>query len=124
MSEGSIELRRPVSVKVIMTPAFRAQLEAEALDTIARVDRNLSIIDAQSAPLSPPQEAERERLRALKGQLEWRMREVEGVEDGAELPFRDFEGRVTISVGDDFLQKVAQAEVVLHDWKVVEIRGL
>lgn len=124
MSTPSIEVRRPVSVKVVMTPAFREQLTAEALDTLARIDRNLSIIEGQTTPRGPQQDAEHDRMTQLKAQLEWRMREVEGVEDGAELPFRSFEGTVTISEGDDFLEKVAQAEIVLCDWKVVELRGL
>ena len=124
MAGSALEIRRPVSVKVIMTPAFREQLTAEARDTIARIDRNLSIIEGQSTPLEPQQEAERERMTQLKAQLEWRMREVEGVEDGAELPFRSFEGTVTLTEGDNFLEKVAQAEIVLHDWIVVEMRGL
>lgn len=124
MSGPSIEVRRPVSVKVIMTPAFREQLTAEALDTLARIDRNLSIIEGQATPRSPQQEAEHAHMTQLKAQLEWRMREVEGVEDGAELPFRSFEGTVAISEGDDFLEKVAHAEIVLRDWKVVELRGL
>ncbi|NDD26805.1 MAG: hypothetical protein EB084_00860 [Proteobacteria bacterium] len=124
MGASAIELRRPVDVKVIMSPGFREQLTAEARDTLARIDRNLSIIEGLPEPRDAQQETERARLLSLKAQLEWRMREVEGVEDGAELPFRSFEGTVTLAEGDDFLQKMGHAEVVLLDWKVVEIRGL
>jgi hypothetical protein len=118
-----VDLRRPVVVKVIMTPLFREQLLAEARDSIARIDRNLQIIDGQANPLTSQVQGDREQLATMKAQLEWRIREVEGVEDGAELPFRSFEGGVTIRPGDNFLEKMGRAEIVLRDWEVVEIRG-
>lgn len=121
--DAQIELRRPVVVKVIMTAPFRQQLVAEARDTIARIQRNLDIINGQSEPLTAEQQGMLEQFEAMKVQLEWRIRELEGVEDGAELPFRAFDTSVTLRRGDNFLEKMGQSEIVLRDWEVVEIRG-
>ncbi len=122
-SEPWIEVRRSVAVKVIMTESFRNQLITEARDAIARLDRNLELLDVQPALRSPEMVEQQEQASRMRAQLEWRIREVEGVEDGAELPYRSFEGGVRVKVGDNFLEKMGQAEIVLKDWEVVELRG-
>lgn len=137
MMDNSITLKRSVLVKVVMTPGFREQIVQEARDAIKRIEDNHQALEsaaatqvAQMDPAAQEQGAsfstqiaqERERLSSLRAQLDWRIREIEAVQDGAELPFRAFEGEVTISPGDDFLMKMAQAEIVLRDWQVVEIR--
>lgn len=137
MTEGSIQLKRSVSVKVVMTAAFREQLIGEARETIKRIEDNLDAVESAAGAhimalqTRNPQEAseargqlegEKARLIRLRNELDWRIREVEGVVDGAELPFRVLEGVTTVAVGDDFLRKMSEAEIVLKDWKVVEIR--
>lgn len=119
----SVELRRSVVVKVIMTDPFRQQVITEARDTIARLDRDLGIIDALPPPRAPAAEEQRAQIERVKAQLEWRIREIEGMENGAEMPFRSFDGAVSIRRGDNFLEKMGLAEIVLKDWEVVEIRG-
>lgn len=133
----TIDIKRPVVVKVIMTEEFRKQLIQEARDTIARIEENLQHMEKearkqiQAIEITNPQQAsiltqqmetEKERLIRMRGELDWRIKEVEGVQVGAELPFRIFEGSVELKVGDNFLEKMSQAEVVLKDWQVVEIR--
>jgi hypothetical protein len=133
----SVELKRLVVVKVIMTQAFRDQMTREAQDTLKRLQENLAAIEGaalpqletlkgtepeQAAQLGERLEVERQRVQQAKSQLDWRVRELEGVQEGAELPFRTFEGPVTLTVGDDFLKKMANTEIVLKDWEVVEIR--
>jgi len=133
----SIDIKRPVVVKVIMTEPFRAQLVSEAKETIKNIEENLDSMEMearkqiaatqitnphQASMLTQQLEAEKERLIGMRGELDWRIREVQNVEIGAELPFRIFEGSVTINVGDNFLGKMSQTEVVIKDWKVVEIR--
>jgi len=132
-----VDVKRPVTVKVIMTPGFREQLIQEARETITRIEENLSRLQeethkqivslnisnpSQASMLTQELETEKERFTRMKAELEWRIREVEGVQDGAELPFRIFEGSVTLNVGDNFLEKMSATEVVLKDWIVVEIR--
>lgn len=134
----AITVQRPISVKVVMTEQFRTQLLNEARDTLKRIDENLKVVDAESKKyittmdLQNPQqasalqgqyEAEKERLLRMKGELEWRVKEVEGIGEGVELPFRVFEGPVEVKEGDNLLERVTKAEIVIKDWQVVEIRG-
>lgn len=116
----SVEVRRPVVVKVIMTADFRAQVLRETQDAIAQVDRNLGILSHTSADVEV--EVERQKLTQTRAHLEHRLREVEGVKEGAELPYRTLEGTVRIRKGDNFLARMGQSEIVLRDWRVVEIR--
>ncbi|MDQ7825014.1 MAG: YlqD family protein [Candidatus Eremiobacteraeota bacterium] len=128
-----IELRRPVAIKVLMTDDFRKQLILEARETLARIEDNLKhmelALEQQAAApggegqeLRKQIELEKARLMQLEKELNWRVAELEAVQNGAELPFRVFEGPVTLRVGDNFLDKLTRAEVVIQDWKVVEIR--
>lgn len=134
---AGLDIKRPVVVKVIMTEPFRAQLISEAKETIKNIEQNLDSMEMearkqiaamqisnphQASLVTQQMEAEKERLVKMRGELDWRIREVQGVELGAELPFRVFEGSVAIDVGDNFLEKMSQTEVVIKDWKVVEIR--
>lgn len=134
----SIDIKRPIMLKVIMTPEFRQQLVAEANDTISRLDENLKAIEEEgrkqisALELNNPEkakemkrqmEADRDRLFSMKGELDWKIKEVQNVEDGAEVPFRILEGSVQLKVGDDVLEKLSRTEVVIKDWKVIEIRN-
>jgi len=123
-----IDIKRPVIVKVIMTDAFRHQLISESSETMKRIEDNLEGM-METGKQHPEDKAmqmriagEQERLLQLKKEMDWRIRELEAVQNGAELPYRVFEGSVSIAVGDDFADKMTRAEVILKDWKVVEIR--
>ena len=135
----SINVKRPIAIKVIMADDFRAQLTSEALETIRRIDDNLKrleeiIKNSRSQGISGDSdgitsvnisqiEMEKNRLMAMKSELNLRISELEGIQNGAEVPYRVFEGSVDIKVGDNFLDKMSRAELILKDWKVVEIRG-
>ncbi len=123
-----IDIKRPVIVKVIMTDAFRHQLITESTETMKRIEDNLKNM-MESEGLNPDDNAmhsrimeEKERLLQLKREMDWRIRELDAVQNGAELPYRAFEGSVSIGMGDDFADKMTRAEIILKDWKVVEIR--
>jgi hypothetical protein len=126
-----------VAIKVIMTDQFRKQLVSEATEAIRNIEDNLRHMETetqkqiQSVETGNPDEAsllnqqlkvEKERLSRMRGELEWRIRELENVQNGAELPLRMFEGSVQLKVGDNFLEKVSRAEVVIKDWEIIEIR--
>ena len=133
----SVVLTRPVRVVVIMTPTFRQRFIQEARSQIAALEENLQRLESSGAPevarqqdVDPRQadlirhqiDAERARLMRRRGEIEWHIKEVEAVPDGAELPYRTYDGPVTLAPGDDFLARMSEAEVVLKDWKVVAIR--
>lgn len=134
----SIDVKRPIMLKVVMTPDFRSQLVGEARDTIMRLDENLKALDDEckrqvsalevnnpdkAAQLKRQGDEDRDRLFRMKGELDWKIKEVENVEDGAEVPFRILEGSVNLKVGDDVLDKLTKTEVVIKDWKVIEVRN-
>lgn len=133
----TVVLTRPVRIVVIMTPAFRERFIEEARAQIAGLEENLLRLESSGAPevarqqaTDPRQaelirqqiDAERARLMRRRGEIEWHIKEVEAVADGAELPYRTYQGPVELKPGDDFLEKTSEAEVVLKDWKVVDIR--
>ena len=134
----SIDLKRPIMLKVIMTPEFRQQMIDEANTSIARLDDNITAIEQEgkdqlaeleesnpdkAQAMKQQMEADNEQLFQMKAELAWKIKEIENVEDGAELPFRVLEGSVQLKVGDDILNKLSKTEVVIKDWKVVEIRN-
>lgn len=134
----SLEVKRPVIVKVIMTSDFRKALLDEATETIKRIDETLKSFEGSEEPANPstietdPEkdaatkariEQEKDRLFQMKSALMWKMKEVDNVDDGAELPYQVLEGMVTVKVGDDILERMAKTEIVIKDWKVVEIRN-
>ena len=134
----SIDLKRPVMLKVIMTPEFRQQLVDEAQETIKRLDMNLKALEDEgkkqisalevnnperASQMKKQVEIDREQLFRMKGELDWKIKEVQNVEDGAEVPFRIVEGSVQIKIGDDILEKMSRTEVVIKDWKVIELRN-
>lgn len=134
----SIDLKRPVILKVVMTPEFRQQLVDEADETIKRLDMNLKALEDEgikqisalevnnpdrASQMKKQMETDKEQLFRMKGELDWKIKEVRNVEDGAEVPFRIVEGSVRINIGDDILEKMSRTEVVIQNWKVVEIRN-
>ncbi|MHB2021624.1 MAG: YlqD family protein [Candidatus Xenobia bacterium] len=133
----SIELKRQVVVKAIVTDGFRDGMIAEATDAIRNIESNLNAMQQNvsqqisslattsieaAAQLKQQMEAEKDRLVKMRGELEWRIKEVQNVPNGAEMPFRVFEGTVSLAVGDDFAKTMSQAEIIIKDWKVIEIR--
>jgi hypothetical protein len=125
-------------LKVVMTPDFRQQLVDEAEDTIGRLNQNLAALEdegrkqisaletdnpAQAMEMRKQMDMDKDSLFRMKGELDWKIKEVQNVQDGAEVPFRILEGSVQIKVGDDVLEKLSRTEVVIKDWKVIEIRN-
>lgn len=122
MSE-QVTLVHPVSVKVIMTEAFRAQLREEVTGSITQVQDNLERLGSIEGDPNTMQwvNTERARLTRLKSELEWRLKEAEQVKDGAEIPLTTYQGLASVKVGDNLKQSLS-TEMVLKDWTVVEIR--
>ncbi len=133
-----IDIKRPVVIKVIMTEEFREQLLNEAEETIARLDENLELMQAEgkkqlekllesdldnAKALKNQINYEKDRVAQMKSELSLRMTQLENAADGDEYPFRVLEGSVQVKVGDNLMDKVSNTEIVIKDWKVVEIRN-
>jgi predicted chitinase len=134
----TIDIKRPVVIKVIMTPEFRTQLLTEAHETLQRLDENLNYVQEEGKRqleklvntdiektrlLKSQMDFELDRLNQMKAELTLRMSQMENAQDGEEFPFRIFEGSVQVKVGDNLMEKVSKTEIVMKDWQVVEIRN-
>ena len=133
---SSIQVKRPVAIKVIMTEEFRKQILDETSESLKKNEEmfvqaesmyektkksgasedELSIIRKQL-------DLEKARLGEIKKDMEMKMNAFKQVPEGQEIIFRVLEGPVDVKEGDDFKKILHGAEIVLKDWKVVELRG-
>jgi hypothetical protein len=125
---ASIQLLQPVTVKVVMTASFRAQMISEvqfSLDQIEENLRRLSVI-AESVDNAEGErrrvESEFARLTQAREELGWRIREAQSLQDGAEIFYQNVTSTVTVQVGDDY-QAWAGREIIVKDGKVIKIRS-
>lgn len=117
-----INIKRPIIVKVVVTEEFRKQLIEEAQSTAKRIEENIKQLESIPNYQPGPGHVKLEDLKKMKNDLVLKIKEFEQVKEGEELPFRVFEGSTELKIGDNFLQKMTKAEVVVKDWKVVEVR--
>ena len=69
-------------------------------------------------------EFEKVRLAEIKKDMEVKMNAFKNVPEGQEIVFRILEGPVDVKEGDDIQKILHGAEIVVKDWKVMELRGL
>lgn len=134
---SKVIIRRPVSVVAIMTEKFREQMIREAEKTLQKIEGDTKKIETeavkyissislqnpdQGAALTQQMEAEKERLKSTREQLEARIGEFETVEVGKEVTFQTFDGFAEIQLGDNLLDRINKTVVVMKDWVVTEIR--
>jgi len=94
---------------------FRAR---HALAELQRTDLNRAMAARQQI------EAEKQRLAAIKHELQDRRREIEALEIGEEYPRGNIEGFIDVKVGDNLFAKLAGYQLVVKDGSVVQIREL
>ncbi len=133
---SAIEIKRPVAVKVIMTEAFRKQILDETYETLNRNENTISQAEAMYEKtkanggdavvlekINKQLEIEKARFQELKKEMDLKIQAFKSVKEGDEIAFRILEGPVSVKEGDDMHQILQGAEIVLKDWKVVELRG-
>lgn len=131
----SIEIKRPVAIKAIMTESFRAQILKETEETWKTHEASFRQMESlyeqskKSGALRNPEiekqiQIERVRLSEIKKEMEKKVKEFESVADGEEVLFRVIEGPVNVKQGDDIRQILSGAEIVVKDWIVTAVRGL
>ena len=135
----SIELKRVVMVKAIVTEAFKQNLVKELERAAGNIENQLSQMDIQSrnymenlrkkgevkqlnafkAQLSQ----ERARQTAAKSDLLMKVEQAKTLAVGSEFVQGPLEGPVDIKVGDNLYKKVGGAEIIVKDGIIQEIRG-
>jgi hypothetical protein len=138
--ENSIELKRVVMVKAIVTEAFKQNLVKELERAIANIDGQVSQMEMQgknyledlkkkglmqkAAAFKHQFDDERNRLAAAKSDLLMKIEEAKRLQIGSEFVQGPLEGPVDVSVGDNLYKKVGGAEIIVKDGVIQEIRGL
>lgn len=135
----SIELKRVVMVKAIVTEAFKQNLVKELERAAKNIDDQLSQMDVQSRnymenlrkkgdvkQLNSFKEQlaqERARQSAAKSDLMMKIEQAKKLNVGSEFVQGPLEGPVEVSVGDNLYKKVGGAEILVKDGVIQEIRG-
>jgi hypothetical protein len=138
-NKNSIELKRVVMVKAIVTEAFKQNL-------IKELERAVANIDGQAAQMGPrgklyledlkkkglmqkaaafkhQMDEEKNRQAAAKADLTMKIEEAKNLQLGTEFVQGPLEGPVDVAVGDNLYKKVGGAEILVKDGIIQEIRG-
>jgi septal ring factor EnvC (AmiA/AmiB activator) len=133
-----MKLKRPITIKAIVTEDFKAQVKDELTKTISRIEAASQQLDMnlrryvpelaktdlnQASRLRQEIEAERQKQDSAKTELAERLKEITDLEIGDEFMQGQIEGEVEIQVGDNLFDKIGDAEIVVKDGIVQEIRG-
>jgi hypothetical protein len=132
----SLNLIRPVLVKVKVTESFKAKAAAEHQNAIRRLEMEMEHIDIQEKRLVPELEkknpegvsAARQTLNQEKGRMTGerqkllqRLKEIGKLALDSEVILGKMESPVTLQVGDDW-SRVMNVEIILKDGIIIEIR--
>ncbi len=137
---NSVELKRVVMVKAIVTEAFKDNLVKELERAVGNLDIQLAKMEEQSKQYikslkekglmqrasSVRQQLEDERARQSAGKSDMLMKiaEAKKLQVGSEFVQGPLEGPVNVAVGDNLYKKVGGAEIIVKDGIIQEIRGI
>ncbi|HOM70746.1 MAG TPA: YlqD family protein [Armatimonadota bacterium] len=132
-----MRLKRAVTVKVIVTEEFKSNLSEELNKTLTRVEFASQQLDMQLRRYVPEVakvdleqagrlrreiEGERQRHENMRAEIKERLDEVTGLEIGSEFEQGNVESYVDVAVGDNLIEKLSGAEIVIKDGIIQEIR--
>lgn len=138
-------LKRPVALKVIVTPRWKEEIQQQLQRQINELDGQLqqlemqgqkAIAEIQKQSVSPPGPQVKQQIESIQGQVNQKksellerknqalqqLQQVQLLEDGKEVPQGQMESFFRVEVGDNLVQKL-NVEIVVLDGVVQEIRG-
>ncbi len=133
-----MQVKRNVVIKGIVTPWLKDDLKAKAnalikqteieMQTLERQLRQLSVMvpgenDAQKNLIRQQLQIELNDRETLVRQLRSDLANIDKLQDGEEVVYAVLEGYVDLQPGDRFEEKVNNAEIVIKDGEVVELRN-
>ena len=140
MAEKSVELKRVVMVKAIVTEPFKQNLIKELERAVANLDAQLNQMEIQgknyledlkkkglmqkAAAFKHQMDEERARQAASKSDLLMKIEEAKRLQLNNEFVQGPLEGPVQVALGDNLYKKVGGAEIIVKDGVIQEIRGL
>lgn len=147
MSEGqsSLLLKRPVTVKVIVTPRWKEEVQQQLQTQISQVDAQVqqlemqgqrAISEVQKTSIQPPGPQVLQQLESIKGQVNQKksellekknqalgqLQQIQLLELNQEVAQGQMESFFRIDKGDNLVKKL-NVEIVVRDGVVEEIRG-
>jgi hypothetical protein len=130
-------LKRQIVLKAVVTELLKQELIQSVDDAIARIQEEQDELDRQSRRLMLElQRTDMNRAMAFRQQLETEKRKrddlkaalqeqraaYEALELGSEFERGTLEGDVEVNVGDNIQEKLGQAEILVKDDIIQEIR--
>jgi hypothetical protein len=130
-------LKRQILLKAIVTEKLKQDLHESVVEAIKRVEDEQEELDRQSRRLMlelqrtdlnramafrQQLDAEKRKREDLKAALQEQMSEYSGLTLGEEIARGTLDGDVEVKVGDNLEQKMGQAEIVVEDDIIKEIR--
>ena len=146
VSENSpLLLKRPITVKVIVTPLWKEEVQQQLQGQISELDQQLQNLDLQGqraiaelqqgniVPISPEAQAQirnienqvsqkKREMLDKKNQALQQMQQVQTLELDQEIVQGQMESLFRLEKGDNLIQKL-KVEIVVRDGIVQEIRG-
>jgi|SRR3989339_898974 len=136
----SVELKRVVMVKAIVTDAFKENLVRELERAVNNIEAQSTQMDGRSesyletlkkkglmqkaAAFKHQMEEEKSKQAAAKTDLMMKIEEAKKLVLGSEFVQGPLEGPVVVNVGDNLYKKVGGAEILVKDGIIQEIREL
>ncbi len=136
----SVELKRVVMVKAIVTEAFKANLVKELDRAVGNIDKQTSQVEERAksyldtlkkkglnqkaSAFKQQVNDERSKQAAAKTDLLMKIEEAKKLQLNTEFVQGPLEGPVEVAVGDNLYKKVGGAEIIVKDGVIQEIRGV
>lgn len=138
--EKTVELKRIVMVKAVVTEAFKENLMRELERAVRNLDAQALQMENQSktyledlkkkgmmqqmTAFKTQLANEKTRISAQKNDMLAKMEEAKRLVLGTEFVQGPLEGPVNVKVGDNLYRKVGAAELLVKDGVIMEIRNI
>ncbi len=139
----SIQLKRPVAIKAIVTEKFKTeatkeiqqalqnfdlglqQLEFQGKRAMSDIDKNAEIPNKDQARQNVQAQIEQQRnnINSQKAELLQRLNVISQLEMDSEFLQATVDNYVEVKVNDNLYDKLSNTEVIVKDGVVIEIRG-
>jgi hypothetical protein len=139
MADRSIELKRVVMVKAVVTEAFKDNLMKELERAVKNLDTQAQQMDfqaksymedlkkkgmiSQMTAFKHQLDEEKGRQAAAKADLQAKIEEAKKLVLNTEFIQGPLEGPITVKTGDNLYKKIGAAEILVKDGVVQEIRN-
>ncbi|MBC8232503.1 hypothetical protein H8E77_23385 [bacterium] len=132
----TLYVKRPVLIKNIVTENFKTQMIEEFNNAIKQIEIRLEQIEFRGkrmiadigkkdqrkvSGLQKELNQEHERQGQLKEELEQKLAEIEKLQVGELFISGVYDSPVKIEVGDNIMEKLSQAEIIVQDGVVIQI---